>query len=245
MGDRRMFSKTIIGAGRFLKMPQSSRLLYYDLGMYADDDGIVEAFTVMRQTGANEDDLRVLASKGYVRILNEELVTYILDWKANNTIKSDRYHPSVYANLLVQLSDGSGLVPSCIQSGSSLEPEVKLNKDKLGKDKLNTKSASSALEELDLSDELKDALRAFMEMRKQMKKPMSERALQLVVKKLKDMASDERTQIKLINQSLEHGWLTIYPLKEEQRVGKTGVRLAEEQDHTLDEVFKLGSAWGE
>lgn len=58
-------------------MPPTSRLLYYDLGMQADDDGVVEAFAVMRTTGANEDDLKVLATKGFVRVLNEDLVTYI------------------------------------------------------------------------------------------------------------------------------------------------------------------------
>lgn len=79
MAERRMFSRAIIGSARFLRMPPSSRLLYYDLGMAADDDGVVEAFSVMRTTGATEDDLRVLASKDFVTVLNEDLVTYIRD----------------------------------------------------------------------------------------------------------------------------------------------------------------------
>ena len=70
-----MFSKSVIGSARFLRMPASSRLLYYDLGMQADDDGIVEAFAVMRTTGATEDDLQILASKGFVKVLNKNLVT--------------------------------------------------------------------------------------------------------------------------------------------------------------------------
>lgn len=63
MAERRMFAKSVIGSARFLRMPATSRLLYYDLGMDADDDGVVEAFSVMRKTGATDDDLRVLASK--------------------------------------------------------------------------------------------------------------------------------------------------------------------------------------
>lgn len=50
MAQRRMFTKTITNSGKFLKMPVSSRLLYYDLGMNADDDGYAERFTVMRMT---------------------------------------------------------------------------------------------------------------------------------------------------------------------------------------------------
>lgn len=103
MADKRMFSKTIIGSARFLRMPPSSRLLYYDLGMYADDDGIVEAFSVMRQTSATEDDLRVLVSKGFVKVLNEDLVSYITDWNVNNSIRGDRYHASIYKDLMLQM----------------------------------------------------------------------------------------------------------------------------------------------
>lgn len=81
MAERRMFAKSIISSARFLRMPAASRLLYYDLGMDADDDGVVEAYTVMRKTGANDDDLQILVSKGFVRVLNDDLVSLILDWK--------------------------------------------------------------------------------------------------------------------------------------------------------------------
>ena len=103
MAERRMFAKSVIGSARFLRMPPSSRLLYYDLGMAADDDGVVEAFSVMRTTGAVEDDLKVLVSKGFVTVLNEDLVAYIVDWSKNNQIRKDRYQPSIYQNLLVQI----------------------------------------------------------------------------------------------------------------------------------------------
>ena len=103
MAERRMFAKSVIGSARFLRMPPSSRLLYYDLGMAADDDGVVEAFSVMRMTGAVEDDLRVLVSKGFLTVLNEDLVAYIVDWSKNNQIRKDRYQPSIYQNLLEQI----------------------------------------------------------------------------------------------------------------------------------------------
>lgn len=117
MAERRMFSQRIIGSARFLRMPATARLLYYDLGMYADDDGIVEAFTVMQMTHAVEDDLRVLISKGFVQMLNEDLVTFISDWTRNNMIRKDRYTPSMYQALLpkVQAADdgrGGGIMGS-------------------------------------------------------------------------------------------------------------------------------------
>lgn len=136
LAERRMFSKTVISSARFLRMPPTSRLLYFDLGMEADDDGCVEAFTVMRKTGAAEDDLRVLVSKGFIRILNEDLVSHILDWKANNYIQKDRYHPSIYAELI----ENPSVELSCIQDVSDMDTQVRLGKDSLGKDSLGKSS---------------------------------------------------------------------------------------------------------
>lgn len=104
MAVRRMFSQRVIDRAAFLRMPPSARLLYYDLGMKADDDGFVEAFMVMRATGAVEDDLRVLAAKGFIKIINEDMLSWITDWNENNFIRNDRYHPSIYHELLVQLT---------------------------------------------------------------------------------------------------------------------------------------------
>nr|DAO50978.1 MAG TPA: hypothetical protein [Caudoviricetes sp.] len=104
MAERRMFSKKVIGSGRFLRMPPSSRLLYYDLGMYADDDGVAEAFFVMRTTGATEDDLRVLAAKGFITILNEDLVVLINEWDTNNLLRKDRYNRSIYGDLILTVN---------------------------------------------------------------------------------------------------------------------------------------------
>ena len=114
-----MFSKTVVNSARFLRMPPSSRLLYYDLGMAADDDGVVEAYTVMRTTGANEDDLRVLAAKRFIKVLNDDLVSYILDWPKNNQIRKDRYHPSIYASLLAQV------LPNGLPSGNQAATEIR------------------------------------------------------------------------------------------------------------------------
>lgn len=103
MAARRMFAKSIVESARFLKMPVSSQNLYFHLGMNADDDGIVEAYAVMNLVKAHEDDLRVLYSKGFIRILNEDLVSYIEDWREQNKIRPDRKKDSIYKDLLLQI----------------------------------------------------------------------------------------------------------------------------------------------
>lgn len=98
MANRRMFNKTITNSSVFLKMPMTSRLLYYDLGMNADDDGFVEHFMVLRMTGATQQDLGVLELNGLVKILDDN-VLWIKDWKENNYIRADRYQPSKYLSV--------------------------------------------------------------------------------------------------------------------------------------------------
>lgn len=152
MAERRMFAKSITNSARFLMMPVSSRLLYYDLGMAADDDGIVEAFTVMRLSGAAEDDLRVLHSRGFITILTDEFLAYINDWRVNNQVRPDRYHPSIHRDLLVQIQgmDTNGIpsgIPEVNQTTTNGNPSLvksSLGKDSLGKDSLGECSLEEA-----------------------------------------------------------------------------------------------------
>lgn len=124
-----MFSKTITLSGKFLKMPSSSRLLYYDLGMNADDDGYAEWFTVMRMTGASEQDLQVLSANGFVKVFDENVLV-ILDWKENNYIQKDRYTESKYLNVYKMDTE-------CIQIGNTGKDrlgKVSIGEDSIGKD---------------------------------------------------------------------------------------------------------------
>ena len=57
-----MFSKEITTSDLFVEMPSSSRLLYFDLGMEADDEGFIgNARMLSRAYGASSDDLKLLA----------------------------------------------------------------------------------------------------------------------------------------------------------------------------------------
>ena len=134
MAQRRMFSKSIISSARFLKMPVTARLLYYDLGMAADDDGFVEAFTVLRTTGASEDDLHLLSERGFITILDEELVTRINDWEINNQIRKDRYVPSVYHYRLGQLGDDNRKNNCGLPHGNRMATQYSIGKEREDKD---------------------------------------------------------------------------------------------------------------
>lgn len=147
MSTRRMFSIRLINSARFLRMPISSQALYFHLGMHADDDGIVEAYPVIKTIGCTEDDLRVLVAKGFVQVLNDDLVSYITDWSEHNTIRPDRKIDSIYKDLLLQMNPEVKLVEKRPRAdvGRTMDGQWTVNgpsmdgisKDKLSKDKLS------------------------------------------------------------------------------------------------------------
>lgn len=55
----------------------------------------------------------------------------------------------------------------------------------------------------------------FMKMRDQIKKPMTDKALQIMINKLKGLSEDEEIQIKILENSIEHCWQGIFQLKED------------------------------
>ncbi len=137
MAQRRMFSLKIVDTDDFLAMPQSSRLLYYDLSMRADDDGFVSSpQKIMKMTGSSEDDYKILCAKQYI-IPFKRGICVIKDWKIHNYIQKDRYSETHYKEEKKQLSfDENGSYTKCIQIGHNMDTQVRLGKVRLGKVRL-------------------------------------------------------------------------------------------------------------
>ena len=136
MAERRMFSKKIIDTDAFLDMPLSTRLLYYDLAMRADDDGFISSpKKITRMIGCSEDDLKLLIVKQFI-IPFESGVCVIKDWRIHNYIQKDRYHGTQYVIEKSQLKiNENGSYTKCIQDASKMDTEVRLEIE-LGKDSL-------------------------------------------------------------------------------------------------------------
>lgn len=60
------------------------------------------------------------------------------------------------------------------------------------------------------------ALKDFEEQRKKLKKPMTDRAKELLLRKLDRLAADVETKIEILHQSTINGWTDVYPLKEKR-----------------------------
>lgn len=95
------------------------------------------------------------------------------------------------------------------------------NNNKINNKKEERKKATSyddIINSLIADFELREILLEFIKMRKLIKKPMTNYALERLIKKLLSLSanSDERKQI-LIN-SITNGWQDIYPIKKEQPI---------------------------
>ena len=129
-----MFSLLVVDTDKFLDMPVSAQALYFHLGMHGDDDGFVASpRKIARCAGCNDDDMRILATKGFI-IPFDSGVLVITDWRVNNTLQNDRYKETMYQDekSLLRLEKSgkyvmdSTLETECIQRGSNTESQRNL-----------------------------------------------------------------------------------------------------------------------
>lgn len=97
-------------------------------------------------------------------------------------------------------------------------------KEKSRKKEKSTKiSALEALEgfkeEFNLSEELTEAFKDFIEMRKEIKDPITVNGLKRAINSLFKLSADPGEQLEIINQSIIAGYKGLFPLKTNQRQG--------------------------
>lgn len=147
-----MISKTVTQTHRFLRLPLEAQALYFHLIQNCDDDGVVEAFPILRMIGASEDNLGLLVVKRFVKPLNEEMVYFVVDFHEQNTVRKDRYTPSIYKDLLEQNaeklitdSDDTTGKPLVNQTETTGKPNI--SKDNISKGKVSKGSSKETQEE--------------------------------------------------------------------------------------------------
>ena len=96
MAQRRMLSMQIIDTDKFIQMPVTTRLLYYDYCMRADDDGFIGSpHKILKMIGCSEDDYKLLILKGYI-IPFDDGICVIKHWRIHNYIRKDRYNETQF-----------------------------------------------------------------------------------------------------------------------------------------------------
>lgn len=129
MAQRRMFSLKIVASDAFLDMPTSSRELYFQLGMYADDDGFVNPRKIIRMVGASEDDIKLLIGKRFLLQFDGGVVV-VKHWLINNLVRKDFYQPTLYIDEKnsIKVKDNKAYT-ECLQIVNNLSPQDRIGKD--------------------------------------------------------------------------------------------------------------------
>ena len=149
MAMRRMISKEICNAESFLEMPKTSQCLYFHLVLNSDDEGFVSPKGIMRLTGAETDDLKVLISKNFV-IPFDSGVIVITHWHMMNSVKKDRFKRSIHIKekAVLETDDNNAYFLSstmdtkCLQFGTTAEPQYNIIKNSAVEDKSVYRSAN-------------------------------------------------------------------------------------------------------
>lgn len=103
------------------------------------------------------------------------------------------------------------------------KPDIDKDNDKdndkdIKKEINKRKTFDDVFKENKFSKELEETLKDFIDMRKTIKKPMTTKALELLIKNLNKLTNLEEEKIAILNKSIERGWQTVYPLKNKTKM---------------------------
>ena len=150
MAKRRMLSIDFCESDSFYELSSLCQALYFHLNLNADDDGLVDNVkSIMRDLKATKRNYQTLVDEGYIIELSKKVVA-ITNWHQHNRIKSDRYTPTDYVDLMRLLErdeKGRYFKASEVIFGDICAPQDRLGKDSIGKDstiKVSTDKGSIA-----------------------------------------------------------------------------------------------------
>jgi predicted phage replisome organizer len=98
-----------------------------------------------------------------------------------------------------------------IDKEKDIETEKNIKKEKKKKET----EFDSVINENFTDEELKQTVYEFIKMRKAIKKPLTTRGLELMIKKLYNLSTNITEQIEILNNSIMNNWQGIFPLKKE------------------------------
>ena len=130
---RTCFASSVVCTDEFRDLPESARLLYFELGFSADNDGAVDGIRgVCRMAGAKPEDMDTLTAAGY--LLWVDGVPFITHWKVNNKADRLNYRSGGHPEQLSKLNRESGkpyTLADCCQTDVRLTSVANISKDNL------------------------------------------------------------------------------------------------------------------
>ena len=263
MAERRMVAKVLVDTDKFMNLPFSTQALYFHLLVKADDDGFIASpKRIVRLLGCTEDDLKRLIDESYV-LTFESGVIVIKHWRIHNYIRRDRYKHTNCSDEIKQLGlNEKGEYEQRLSCGQPSDnqvttngqpnvhmwkPQVRLGKDSIGKDNKKEEErkpdgfhSSPSLSEIvsefcGNNEELKNAIDAFIEMRKKIRATLTNRALVMALNRVQKLSGgNESLMVQIFNQSTMNSWKGLFPLHSDNE-GKSNVEKTAEMFEQMNQ----------
>lgn len=227
-------SGVLRGSERFIK----SQLFPYDDNLRVSEvkkwiDALVKARFLIPLTYNNESYLYIRTFNSHQKIekpsktrnIDEGILNGLLNPKNSSTMEpveegldvTPRLFPD-YSPTIHQPVDDEIVSSNSSSNGNTEMEKIASLFDASVDDKSAIDISTLVNQKFKMPDDprLKSAFSDFVEMRKAIKKPMTDKAKELMLKALERFAPDNiEIQIKILNKSIANSWSGVYPLKNE------------------------------
>lgn len=188
--------------------------------------------------------LRTFEQFGMIEII-EDVIT-IPNWNKHQSL--DAYEKKKERDRLYQAERRAAqkaLVAKSSDSQSTPSSDVAVSDKDIEGDKEKDKKKKKKPTVYSDDPELNQALLSFIEYRKGMKKPMTDRAVELLINKLEGMTPSITEQIEILNQSIVNGWQGVFPLKDQKQSAKPTYYQKPSKADELEQSWNMMAAWAE
>lgn len=186
----------------------------------------VLATITRHQVGTVEKALKLFRDMDLIEVLDNGAI-YMLDIQnligksSTEAERKKQYRAKIEAEKakLLDVGQMSGHCPLEIEKEIEREKEIKseTEKEKTTAEKGEKSKTKKDSAPYVADDDLNNAIIAFVDYRKKIKKPMTDRAIQLLITELNKLSPDIVTQIEILNQSILNGWQGVFPLKQQNQ----------------------------
>ena len=220
---------TIIYLKMLLKSMEDDGKLFYE----GIEDTICDEIAL--DINESADDVQVtisyLEKKGLLIVTDSEVeLTRLTEMVGSETDKAElmrKLRNKEKGNNVTKISNNvTKVLPTVTNCYTEKEKEIEKSREDIDTDKKKKKKSAKAdldgmIDSFTENEELKDALKAFLDMRKSIKKPIqTEYAFKLALNKLKQLSDIDSIRIEIVNQSVEHNWQTFYALQNSYRTNE-------------------------
>lgn len=217
---------TIIYLKMLLKSMEDDGKLFYE----GIEDTICDEIAL--DINESADDVQVtmnyLEKKGLLVVTDSEVeLPRLTEMVGSETDKAElmrKLRNKEKGNNVTKISNNvTKALPTVTNCYTEKEKEIEKSREDTEIDtKKKKKSAKADLDGMINSftenEELREALKAFLDMRKSIKKPIqTEYAFKLALNKLKQLSDIDSVRIEIVNQSVEHNWRTFYSVQNSYR----------------------------